>query len=186
MAEITSLKDLLIEELKDLYSAEKQLTKALPKMAKAASNADLKAGFEAHLDQTKGHVQRLEEVFAKLGEKPKAKTCKAMEGLVQEGAEAIELDAPDAIRDSCLIGAAQRVEHYEIAAYGTACALASTLGEKEVCDLLEATLEEESETDTKLTALAETVNTEAKNLSFVAKDEAKTSSRTVGRKTSRK
>lgn len=161
MSEITSLKDLLIDELKDLYSAEKQLTKALPKMAEAASNADLKAGFEAHLEETEGHLERLEKAFAKLGEKPKAKICKAMQGLVAEGDEAIELDAPDAIRDACLIGAAQRVEHYEIAAYGTVRALAAKIGEDEVAELLQETLDEEGATDKKLTELSETVNEEA-------------------------
>lgn len=161
MSEITSLKDLLIEEIKDLYSAENQLLKALPKMAKAASNAELKAGFTEHLEQTRGHVGRLEQAGELLGESPKGKTCKAMEGLVEEGAEAIEADAPDAIRDASLIGAAQRVEHYEIAAYGTAHAFAEKLGLDEVAELLQATLDEESETNEKLTSLSDAVNDEA-------------------------
>lgn len=161
MPAITSLKDLLVDELKDLYSAEKQLLKALPKMADAASNEDLKSGFLAHLEETRGHVTRLEEAFTKLGETAKAKTCKAMQGLVEEGSEAIDLDAPDAIRDACLIGAAQRVEHYEIAAYGTVRTLAAKLGEDEVADLLQSTLDEEEATDEKLTEMSETVNDEA-------------------------
>src|SRR4051812_13690535 len=146
MPAVESLKDLLVDELKDLYSAEKQLLKALPKMAKAASNEELKNGFTTHLEETKGHVERLEQAFEKLGETAKAKTCKAMQGLVEEGTEAIELDAPDAIRDACLIGAAQRVEHYEIAAYGTVRSLAAKIGEDEVADLLQETLDEEGAT----------------------------------------
>jgi ferritin-like metal-binding protein YciE len=161
MASAASLKDLLIDELKDLYSAEQQLVKALPKMAKAASNPKLKNGFNEHLEQTKGHVARLEEAFSSLGEKARSKTCKAMRGLVEEGAEAIDLDGPEAVRDACLIGAAQRVEHYEIAAYGTVRAFASTIGEQEVADLMGETLREEAETDKKLTTLAGSVNQDA-------------------------
>jgi ferritin-like metal-binding protein YciE len=164
MAAITNLKELLIDELQDLYSAEQQLVKALPKMAKAAANSELKAGFESHLEQTRGHVQRLDEAFEKLGAPAKAKTCKAMQGLVAEGAEAIELDAEEPLRDAGLIGAAQRVEHYEIAAYGTARAFAQALGEDEVAELLEQTLEEEVQTDRKLTSVAKAVNHGAKNL----------------------
>lgn len=161
MSELTSLKDLLIDELKDLYSAETQLIKALPKMAEAASNEELKAGFTEHLEQTREHVTRLEEALKLLGDTPKGKTCKAMEGLVKEGDEAIETEAPDAIRDANLIGAAQRVEHYEIAAYGTAHAFADKLGLEDVAELLRTTLDEESETNTKLTELSDTVNDEA-------------------------
>jgi ferritin-like metal-binding protein YciE len=162
MASISSLKDLLIDELKDLYSAEQQLVKALPKMAKAASNSDLKNGFTSHLEQTRGHVERLEQAFSLLGVPAKAKTCKAMQGLVAEGAEAIELETDDdRLRDACLIGAGQRVEHYEMAAYGTARSFASTIGEDEVANLLQETLDEEGETDKKLTTLSETVNADA-------------------------
>lgn len=156
-----SLKELLIDELKDLYNAESQLVKALPKMAKAAGNPKLKAGFEQHLEETRGHVDRLEQCFRILGEKAKGKTCHAMQGLVEEGKEAIEEDGPDAVRDAQLIGAAQRVEHYEMAAYGTARAFAETLGESEVAELLQETLDEEGETNKKLTALAAQVNKEA-------------------------
>ncbi|HVN93009.1 MAG TPA: ferritin-like domain-containing protein [Terracidiphilus sp.] len=154
------LKELYIDELKDLYSAENQLVKALPKMAKAASSEDLRAGFEEHLEQTKGHVQRLETIFQNLGESPKGKKCNGMEGLIEEGSEAIG-DYEDSIRDAALIGAAQRVEHYEIAAYGTVIALAKQVGEDEAVSALEETLEEEKETDAKLTELSETVNAEA-------------------------
>jgi ferritin-like metal-binding protein YciE len=170
MTSINSLKDLLIDEMKDLYSAEQQLVKALPKMADAATNSELKEGFTSHLEQTRGHVQRLEEAFGKLGVSAKPKTCKAMQGLIAEGAEAIELDSNDPIRDACLIGAAQRVEHYEIAAYGTARAFAATIGEDEVADLLQETLDEEAETDKKLTAMSSGVNDEA-NTSSGADDE---------------
>jgi ferritin-like metal-binding protein YciE len=156
-----TLRELLIDELKDLYNAEGQLVKALPKMAKAATNPKLKAGFEEHLAETKEQVSRLEEAFRILGEKPKGKTCHAMQGLVEEGKEAIEEDGNDAVRDAQLIGAAQRVEHYEIAAYGTARAFAATLGEDKVAKLLQETLDEEGETNKKLTALAAVVNKEA-------------------------
>lgn len=158
---MNSLRDLLVDELRDLYNAENQLLKALPKMAKAASHEELKEGFTEHLEQTRDHVDRLDRCFKILGEKAKGKTCHAMQGLVEEGKEAIEVDAPDAIRDAQLIGAAQRVEHYEIAAYGTARSFAQTLGESKVADLLQETLDEEGETDKKLTALAETINEEA-------------------------
>ncbi len=161
MPAINSLRELLVDELKDIYNAENQLIKALPKMAKAASNEDLREGFEMHLQETRGHVDRLERAFKILGEKAKGKTCHAMQGLIEEGKEAIEADAPDAVRDAFLIGAAQRVEHYEIAAYGTARAFAETLGETKVADLLQQTLDEEGETNKKLTAIAQTVNDEA-------------------------
>jgi len=159
---LTSLQDLLHHELKDLYSAETQLVKALPKMAKAATNADLRAGFEEHLEQTKGHVSRLEEIGSMLDIKLTGHVCKAMKGLIEEGGEMIEEDADEAVRDAGLIGAAQRVEHYEIAGYGTARCLAETLGHHDVAKLLEETLEEEKDTDQKLTDLAESaVNAEA-------------------------
>jgi len=154
---LNTLADLLHHELKDLYSAETQLVKALPKMAKAASNEELKAGFEEHLEQTKGHVRRLEESAGILGVKLGGHKCKAMEGLIEEGSELISEEAEPSVRDAGLIGAAQRVEHYEMAGYGTARALALTLGHEDVAELLGETLEEEKETDAKLTDLAETV-----------------------------
>lgn len=155
------LKDLYIDELKDLYSAENQLVKALPKMSKAASSDELRQGFEEHLEQTRGHVERLEEIFRSLGESPKGKKCVGMEGLVKEGSEVMEEDFEDAVMDAALIGAAQRVEHYEIAAYGTASEFAKILGESEHVSLLEETLQEEKETDEKLTKLAEEINPQA-------------------------
>jgi len=159
---LNSLEDLFHQELKDLYSAENQLVKALPKMAKAATNEKLKAGFTKHLQETKGHVERLDQIAEKLGIKLSGHKCKAMEGLVEEGAEMIGEDADDSVRDAGLIGAAQRVEHYEIAGYGTARTLASHLGHDDAADLLEQTLEEEKATDKKLTELAvSAVNAEA-------------------------
>jgi len=156
-----SLKELYVEELKDLYSAENQLVKALPKMAKAASSDELRQGFEEHLEQTKCHVQRLEKVFQSLEESPKGKKCKGMEGLIEEGAEVMEEDFEGSLMDAALIGAAQRVEHYEIAAYGTVCAFAKELGETKQASLLTETLEEEKETDEKLTELAQQINAQA-------------------------
>jgi ferritin-like metal-binding protein YciE len=159
---LDSLDNLLHHELKDLYSAENQLVKALPKMAKAASNDKLKAGFEGHLEQTKGHVERLDKIGETLGKKLSGHKCKAMEGLIEEGSELISEDADPAVRDAGLIGAAQRVEHYEIAGYGTARALAEQLGHSDVAELLQQTLDEEKETDEKLTELAtSSVNSEA-------------------------
>jgi ferritin-like metal-binding protein YciE len=152
---LQTLEDLFHHELKDLYSAENQLVKALPKMAKAATNPDLKAGFEDHLEQTKGHVERLDQIATQLGKKLGGHKCKAMEGLVEEGSELISEDAEPTVKDAGLIGAAQRVEHYEIAGYGTAVALARQLGQNEAAEILGATLQEEKETDEKLTALAE-------------------------------
>ena len=159
---LDSLKKLYIEELRDLYHAEGQLVKALPKMAKAASSPQLRSGFEEHLEQTKGHVQRLEQIFEKLGVSPKGKTCKAMQGLVEEGEELLKEDSDPSVLDAGLISAAQRVEHYEIAGYGTVRAYARSLGEEEAARLLQQTLDEEGETDKKLTRLAESlINAEA-------------------------
>ena len=158
------LRELYIDELKDLHNAELQLVKALPKMAKAASNDQLRQGFEEHLEQTRGHVQRLEEIFEQLNENPKGKKCSGMEGLVREGSETMDEDFEGAVMDAALIGAAQRVEHYEIAAYGTAAEFARTLGEPEHVSLLEETLREEKETDEKLTELAKEINQEASEM----------------------
>ena len=153
-----TLKDLLIDELKDLYHAEKQLVKALPKMAKAALHEDLQAGILAHLEETKEHVVRLERAFKLLDEPAKAKVCPAMKGLIEEGEEALEEKEKSAVRDAQIIGSAQRIEHYEMAAYGTARALAETLGEAQVAKILQKTLDEEGEADKKLTAVATMVN----------------------------
>ena len=155
------LRDLYIAELKDLYNAESQLVKALPKMAKAASSEELKLGFEEHLEQTRGHVQRLEQIFESMNESPKGRKCAGMEGLVKEGSEVMDEDYEDAVMDAAIIGAAQRVEHYEIAAYGTATEFAQLLGESEHVSLLQETLQEEKDTDQKLTNLAEGINAEA-------------------------
>ena len=152
------LKELYIDELKDLYNAENQLVKALPKMAKAASSPKLREGFEEHLEQTRGHVERLEDIFKLLNERPKGKKCKAMEGLIEEGSEITEEDFEGAVLDAGLIGAAQRVEHYEMAAYGTAAAFATVLGESKHASLLEQTLAEEKATDEKLTKLSGEIN----------------------------
>jgi ferritin-like metal-binding protein YciE len=161
MPKITNLRDVYVEQLKDLYNAEQQLIKALPKMAKAATSPALAQGFEEHLEQTKGHAERLEEIFEKLDEKPSGKKCKAMEGLVKEGAETIAEDATDAAKDAMLIAAAQRVEHYEIAGYGSVKTYAELLGETEAAHLLTETLNEEKETDEKLTEAAGSINAEA-------------------------
>jgi ferritin-like metal-binding protein YciE len=155
------LKELYIDELKDLYNAENQLVKALPKMAKAASSDELRQGFEEHLEQTRGHVQRLEEIFKSLDESPKGKKCVGMEGLIKEGGEVMDEDFEGAVMDAALIGAAQRVEHYEMAAYGTARELANLLGESTHASLLQETLQEEKETDDKLTELAKGINAQA-------------------------
>jgi len=157
-----SLKDLYVDELKDLYNAENQLLKALPKMAKKASAPELKRAFQDHLAQTEGHVERLEKIFKGMGEKPTGKTCKAMKGLIEEGKEIIEEDGEGSVLDAALIGAAQRVEHYEIAGYGVVRTFASLLGEDDAMEKLQRTLNEEAETDKKLTKLAESiVNVEA-------------------------
>jgi ferritin-like metal-binding protein YciE len=156
-----ALKELYIDELRDIYNAENQLVKALPKMAKAATSEELRAGFEEHLKQTRGHVQRLEQIFKELGEKPTGKKCKGMEGLVAEGSEMMEEDFEDEVMDAALISAAQRVEHYEIAAYGTVRTYADLLGEEKAVTLLEQTLKEEKETDQKLTDLASDINVKA-------------------------
>jgi len=150
-----NLNELLIEELKDLYSAEKQIVKALPKLVKAAEAKELKAAFSEHLEVTKGHITRLEEAFAAASAKASAKHCKGMEGLLEEGAECIKEDDPGEFRDLKLIGAAQRVEHYEMAAYGTARAIAEQCGLQDCVELLAQTLEEESAADESLTKVAE-------------------------------
>lgn len=154
---MAKLNETFLDELKDLYDAEHQLLKGLPKMAKAAEDEQLKTAFEEHLDETKNQVERLEEVFATIDEKPTRKTCKAMKGLLEEGQELIEEDAGDA----ALIAGAQKVEHYEIASYGSLAAWARLMGNKEAADLLEETLDEEKAADEKLTEIAETaVNAE--------------------------
>jgi ferritin-like metal-binding protein YciE len=156
-----SLRQLYIDELKDLYNAETQLVKALPKMAKASSHAELRQAFEEHLRQTSEQVSRLEQIFDMLGEKPTGKKCLGMEGLVKEGSETMKEDYGEAVKDAAIIGAAQRVEHYEIAGYGTVKAFAELLGENEHLSLIERTLEEEKQADEKLTQLAGDINSQA-------------------------
>jgi ferritin-like metal-binding protein YciE len=150
-----TLRELYIEELKDLYSAEKQLVKALPKMAKNATHPELKQAFEDHLEETEGHVERLEQIFETLDGSPGGKKCKGMEGLIEEAKELLEEDVQEDVLDAGLISKAQHVEHYEIAGYGTVRAYALTLGEEEHARLLQLTLDEECEADKLLTSLAE-------------------------------
>ena len=159
---LENLHDVLVHELRDLYSAEKQLTKALPKMAKAASSKELAAGFEKHLEETQEHVNRLEAVFEELQVSSRGEKCKGMEGLIKEGSKVLEEEAPGAVIDAMLISAAQRVEHYEIAGYGSAISFAELLGQGSIARILRETLDEEKATDKKLTALAESrINVDA-------------------------
>ena len=159
---LDTLKKLYVEELRDVYNAEQQLVKALPKMAKGASSDELREALETHLDETKGHVERLEQIFEGLDESPKGKTCKAMKGLVEEGSEILEEKGEDSVLDAGIIAAAQKVEHYEIATYGTLRTWADLLNQDEAAALLQETLDEEGEADKKLNDLAEEiVNPEA-------------------------
>jgi ferritin-like metal-binding protein YciE len=159
---LDSLETLYVEELRDLYNAENQLLKALPKMAKAASSPELKQAFVEHLEQTQEHVARLDEIFEKLDKKPTGKTCKAMKGLIEEGSEILEEEGEESVLDAAIIAAAQKVEHYEIASYGTVRTFAEILGEEDAVELLQQTLDEEGEADQRLTELAEeVVNVEA-------------------------
>lgn len=152
---VKTLEDLFVHELSDIHSAERQITKALPRLARAAENPDLAAAFEAHLEETNGQIERLDQVVELLGIRLKRIKCAAMEGLVEEGKEVIDSVVKGPVRDAALIGGAQKVEHYEIAAYGTICALAKQLGYDDALALLKQTLEEEKATDEKLTMLAE-------------------------------
>ena len=160
--QMESLQDLLVHDLRDLYSAENQLLKAMPRMAKKASSPQLRAAFETHMKETQGQVERLTRIFEKLGKKPTGKKCAAMEGLIEEAKEAMAEDMDEDVLDAALIGCAQKVEHYEIAGYGTARTYARLLGDEQTAKLLQQTLDEEGETDKKLTRLAETsINIEA-------------------------
>jgi ferritin-like metal-binding protein YciE len=161
---LNSLRDLYITELKDLYDAENRITKALPKMSEAASSPDLRHAFDHHLEQTRRHTERLEEIFQKLDESPKGEKCKGIAGIIDEGEDLMDEDAPPAVRDAALIAAAQRVEHYEIAAYGTCRTYARRLGYADHARLLNETLQEEGDADKKLTSLAESyINEDAKS-----------------------
>jgi len=162
MPKMKTLEDLLVHELKDLHSAEKQIIKALPKMIKAASNDDLKEGLQAHLEETEEQLKRLEEIFETMELPARGPKCKAMEGLIEEGKEILEEDMEDQVRDAAIIAACQRVEHYEIAGYGCAKTFAQQCGHEDIVQLLEQTLEEEKAADEKLTQVAmEHINMEA-------------------------
>jgi ferritin-like metal-binding protein YciE len=159
--DLESLKDLFVEELKDLYSAENQILKALPKMIKKATSKELKSGFEQHLKETEVHVERLETIFKELEVSPKGKKCKGMEGVIADGKELMEEEAEPEVMDAGLIGAAQHVEHYEMAGYGCVRTYAELLGHNNFAKLLQKTLDEERATDEKLTELARGINVEA-------------------------
>ena len=157
---IDTIEKLFIDELKDLYSAETQITKALPKMAKASTSQALRSAFESHLQETEGQIERLDEIFEKLDTNPKGKTCEGMKGLLKEGEEVLESAEKGAIRDAALISAAQRVEHYEMAGYGSVRSYAQILGRDDIAVLLEQTLSEEKAADNKLTGLSKGINEE--------------------------
>jgi len=173
MAESGTLHDAFIDEIKDAYDAEKQLTKALAKMAKAATSPELRKAFESHLEETRGQIERLERVFEALDEKVKGKHCDGIAGIIEEGSSVMSEDFDDTTMDACLIASGQRAEHYEMAAYGTLVAWAKTLGHAEVADLLEQTLNEEKAADEKLTKLAEGgINQQAADAAAEDEDEA--------------
>ena len=170
--ESKTLHDAFIDELRDLYNAEKQITKALPKMIKAANAAPLADAFQSHLKQTEGQIKRLEQVFESLGEPVKSKTCDGMAGILEEGKSLMEEDFDEATMDACLIAAAQKVEHYEIGSYGTVIAWAEAMGHNEAARLLKATLDEEETTDEKLSSLASGgINEEAASLAHGEENE---------------
>lgn len=157
MSELSTIRDLLEEEIKDLYSAEKQLTKAIPKMAKGSNNEELASAFEAHLKETENQVKRLERAAVLLGIQPSGKKCKGMEGVIEEGSEALDEDGDENVLDLGIIGAGSRVEHYEIAGYTTAISLATQLGENETANLLKESLKEEEAAENKLRTTAQTI-----------------------------
>ena len=181
-----SLQDLYVEQLRDLYSAENQLVKALPKMAKAAQSSTLREAFEHHLEQTRGHVDRLEQIFTAMDESPKGRKCSGMEGLVEEGEEVIKEQSSSDALDAGLIASAQRVEHYEIAAYGTVRTFAGLLGDEEAVNLLQQTLDEEKETDEKLTELAKEINPQASEEMDKEETEQDENQKKMTRKSSRR
>jgi ferritin-like metal-binding protein YciE len=189
MAESGTLHDAFLDELRDAYDAEKQLTKALPKLAKAATSPVLRDAFEAHLEETRGHVDRIEQVLEGLGEKVRGKHCDGIAGIIEEGKSIMEEDFDDVTMDACLIAAGQRAEHYEMAAYGTMVAWARAMGHDEAADLLQETLDEEKAADEKLTSLAEAgINQEAADAAHPegeAEEPAKQKSQPKGRQSSR-
>jgi ferritin-like metal-binding protein YciE len=171
MAETGTLHDAFLDELRDAYDAEKQLTKALPRMAKAASSPDLRKAFEVHLEETRGQIERLERVFAGLDEKVRGKHCDGIAGIIDEGKAVMAEDFDDATMDACLIAGGQRAEHYEMAAYGTLVAWARAIGHADAADLLQETLDEEKAADAKLTSLAEHgINQEAADTAHAGED----------------
>ena len=179
--EMSNLQDLLVENLKDLYSAEQQLLKALPKVAKKVENEQLREAFTLHIRETEDQVKRLEQIFNKLGEKPTGKKCKGMEGLIEENKEMMSEDAEPEVLDAGLIVGSQKIEHYEIAGYGSAVTFAKLLGDEESARLLAQTLDEEERTDKKLTEIAESsINLEAAQGGGMD-DEGETTSRSSGR-----
>jgi ferritin-like metal-binding protein YciE len=186
MSAITTLQDLFVQELRDTYDGEKQITKALPKMAKKAENEQLASAFTEHLEQTKGHVERLEQIFTQLDMKARGKHCAGLAGIIEEGAEVME-EVEEPVLDAALVAAAQRVEHYEIAAYGTLIAYARQLGHEEAADLLEETLNEEKDTDRRLTELAEGALNQAAQQNVASEDdeeeEAQEEEKPAGRRT---
>src|SRR5689334_6851896 len=172
MADAGTLHDAFLDELRDCYDAEKQLTKALPKLAKAAASPDLRAAFETHLEETRGHVDRLEQVFESLDEKARGKHCDGIAGIIEEGKSMMEEEFDDATMDACLIAAGQRAEHYEMAAYGTLVAWAQSMGHSEAADLLQEILDEEKAADKKLSTLAEGgINQEAADAAHPEEEE---------------
>ena len=172
MAEAGTLHDAFIDELRDTYDAEKQLTKALPKLAKAATSPELRSAFETHLEETRGHIERLEQVFESIDEKPRGKHCDGIAGIIEEGKSIMGEEFDEATMDACLIAAGQRAEHYEMAAYGTLVAWARGMGHEEAANLLQETLDEEKATDEKLSALAEGgINQEAASAAHPDEDE---------------
>jgi ferritin-like metal-binding protein YciE len=172
MADAGTLHDAFLDELRDTYDAEKQLVKALPKMAKAASSPELRSAFESHLEETRGHVERLEQVFETLDEPAKGKHCDGIAGIIEEGKSIMEEDFDEATMDACLIAGGQRAEHYEMAAYGTLVAWAQAMGHNEAAMLLQETLDEEKAADEKLTSLAEDgINQEAADLAHPADED---------------
>jgi ferritin-like metal-binding protein YciE len=182
MAEAGTLHDAFLDELRDAYDAEKQLVKALPKMAKAATSAVLRDAFETHLQETRGHVERLEQVMEGLGEKPRGKHCDGIEGIIEEGKSVMEEDFDETTMDACLIASGQRAEHYEIAAYGTMVAWAKAMGHTDAAELLQETLDEEKAADEKLTSLAEAgINQEAADAAHSDEEEAGMGSKSGGK-----
>jgi ferritin-like metal-binding protein YciE len=183
MAQAGTLHEAFIEELRDSYDAEKQLLKALPKLAKAAASTDLRAAFETHLEETKGHVERLEQVFESLDEKPRGKHCEGIAGIIEEGKSIMEEEFDDATMDACLIAAGQRAEHYEMAAYGTLIAWAQSMGHTEATNLLQGILDEEKAADKKLSSLAEGgINQDAADAAHPENDEEEEDEPARGRK----